>query len=429
MTPLIELFSISKKYRLDSGAELKVLENINLTINDGDAIALLGPTGSGKTTCLKIMAGLDKPTSGKILSRGKELSGVNQDVAMVFQSFALFPWATVFENIDLALKPLNLDQDEIRKRVKSVIDLVGLEGFEEAYPRELSGGMKQRVGLARALVMERPILFLDEPFGSLDLLTAETLRKEIAEILVGGKTETKSILLVTHNIEEAVIIAKRIFIMGTNPGHIRQEVINELPFPRNENNPQFKRLVSHIHAIITESVIPEIPENILIKIPSMQVLPNVQVSEMIGLLESIEELGGSVDIFALSQSVGKDFGQTLYLVKAAEIIEFVDTPQQTVQLTELGKLFVDGDINTRKEMLHNLFGSLNLVKRVTELLKMSETLRLPVDIIEQKVAEWLPNENPRNILNVLISWGRFSEFFGYSDDTKEIYLDVGQEVG
>jgi NitT/TauT family transport system ATP-binding protein len=431
--PLIELKSVAKKFLLESGTELKVLEGVDLRLSDGDVVALLGPSGSGKSTCLRIMAGLIDATAGDTLSDGKSLEGINKDVALVFQSFALFPWVTVYDNIALALKPLDLNPGDVRKRVKHVIDLVGLEGFEEAYPRELSGGMKQRVGIARALVMERPILFLDEPFSALDVLTADTLRTEIIHIFQSGKTPTRSLLIVTHNIQEAVVMAKRILVMGVNPGHVRDEIVNDLPYPREEDSVPFSRMVSRIHALIAESIMPEAQraETIArapVRESALQILPNVQISEMIGLLESIHYEDGMADIFDLSQSIGKDFGQTLYLVKAAELLDLVDTPRQTVVLTSSGKLFVEGDINVRKEMLHELFSKLRIVQQVTELLKQSDTLRLHVEVIEQKVAEWLPNENPESVVAVLISWGRFSEVFGYNDDAKELYLDVGQET-
>jgi len=321
--PLIQLKSVSKKFQLESGAELKVLEGVNLSVSDGDVVALLGPSGSGKSTCLRIMAGLIDATSGQALARSKPLAGINQDVALVFQSFALFPWETVYDNIALALTPLGMPPGDIKERVKRAIDLVGLEGFEEAYPRELSGGMKQRVGIARALVMERPILLLDEPFSALDVLTADTLRTEIIGIFRGGRTPTRSLLIVTHNIQEAVIIAKRILVMGVNPGHVRDEILNDLPYPRDEDSVAFSRMVSRIHALITETIMPDVPKagtivRVSAKEGALEILPDVQISEVIGLLESIHE-AGMADIFELSHTIGKDFGQTLYLVKAAEI--------------------------------------------------------------------------------------------------------------
>jgi NitT/TauT family transport system ATP-binding protein len=435
---LIELKNVSKVFRLESGTDLKVLDGVNLSVKDDEVVALLGPSGSGKSTCLRIMSGLTEPTAGEVLARNEPLNGTNLDVALVFQSFALFPWETVYENIALALKPLHLSRAEVKAKVKKAIDLVGLEGFEEAYPRELSGGMKQRVGIARALVMERPMIFLDEPFSALDVLTADTLRTEMVKIYMDKKTATRSMVLVTHNIQEAVFMAKRIMVMGINPGHIRREIQNDLTYPRDEQSPAFRRMVSQIHALITETLMPDAPiattgvsylPKQLPKEPPIETLPNVQINEMIGLLEAIADQGGAADIFELAHDTGKDFGRTLYIVKGAELLELVDTPKQNVVLTEMGRHFVAGDINVRKRMLHELFGSLRIVQMASNLLRKDETLRLPVDELVERVGEWLPNENPHQIVEALVSWGRFAEFFGYNDDTKEVYLDIGQEVG
>lgn len=435
-TSLIELRKVSKSFQLESGTSIRVLENVDLSLYPGEIVALLGPSGSGKSTCLRIMAGLMEPTNGELLNNGMPSKGANQNVALVFQSFALFPWETVFENIALALEPLNLTSEEVKNRVKKVIDLVGLEGFEEAYPRELSGGMKQRVGIARALVMDRSVLFLDEPFSALDVLTADSLRTEIVEIFQNKQTATRAVLLVTHNIHEAVYMARRILVMGVNPGHIRGAVINDLPYPRNDSSAAFSQMVERVHSLVTETLMPDLPklETTTGAPPSAQkenlirVLPNVAVSEVIGLLETIHADGGTGDIFKLAQQIGKDFGHTLFLVKAAEILELVDTPKQKVILTELGRHLVEGDINVQKRMLHELYGELSLVSEVAQLLRQSPTLRLPVDLVIEKLAEWLPNENPSDLLSSLITWGRFAEYFGYNDDTKELYLDVGQET-
>ena len=439
--PIIELKNVSKSFTLESGTDIKVLEGVNLSIQEDEVVALLGPSGSGKSTCLRIMSGLIPPTSGEVFARQKPLEGVNLDVSLVFQSFALFPWETVYQNIALALKPMKFKAEEVKARVKKAIDLVGLEGFEEAYPRELSGGMKQRVGIARALVMERPTLFLDEPFSALDVLTADTLRTEMVKIFLDKKTSTRSMVIVTHNIQEAVFMAKRIMVMGIQPGHIRQEIINDLPYPRNDQSPAFRRMVSRIHALITEALMPDAPviaagagpevsplPRSQPKEAPVEALPNVQIIEIIGLLEAIADQGGSADIFELAHDTGRDFGRTLYLVKGAELLELVDTPKQYVVLTELGRHFVAGDINLRKRMLHELFGSLRIVQMTTNLLRKDEHLRLPVEDLTERVGEWLPNENPHFIVETLVSWGRFAEYFGYNDDLKEVYLDVGQET-
>jgi NitT/TauT family transport system ATP-binding protein len=433
---LIELKNVSKTYRLESGTDLKVLDGVNLCVDEDEVVALLGPSGSGKSTLLRIMSGLIEATHGDVLARQKQLHGTNLDVALVFQSFALFPWETVYNNIALALKPLHLSPTEVRAKVKKAIDLVGLEGFEEAYPRELSGGMKQRVGIARALVMERPIIFLDEPFSALDVLTADTLRTEIVKIFQDKKTASRSMVLVTHNIQEAVFMAKRIMVMGINPGHIRKEIVNDLPYPRDEQSPAFRRMVSQIHTLIAETLMPDVPAaqtGLALppkqpKEPPIETLPNIQIIEMIGLLEAIADQGGVADIFELAHDTGKDFGRTLYLVKAAELLELVDTPKQTVLLTDLGKHFVAGDMNVRKRMLHELFAALRIVQMTSNLLRRDESLRLPIEELQERVGEWLPNENPHLIVEALVAWGRFAEYFGYNDDTKELYLDVGQET-
>ncbi len=435
---LIELKNVSKIFQLESGTDIKVLNEVNLAVYDDEVVALLGPSGSGKSTCLRIMSGLIKATDGDVEARNQPLKGTNLDVALVFQSFALFPWETVYNNIELALRPLHLPPTEAKLRIKKAIDLVGLEGFEEAYPRELSGGMKQRVGIARAIVMERPIIFLDEPFSALDVLTADTLRSEIVKIFLDKKTATRSMVLVTHNIHEAVIMAKRILVMGSNPGHIRREFINDLPYPRDDSSLAFRKMVSEIYGLITEALMPDsppasttpsvLPTKQAPKEPPVETLPNIQITEMIGLLEVISDEGGAADIFELAHNTGKDFGKTLYLVKAAEILELVETPKQRVILTELGRHFVEGDINVRKRMLNELFGHLRIVQMTSNLLRRDETLRIPIEELTERVGEWLPNENPPQIVETLVLWGRFAEYFGYNDDTKEIYLDVGQET-
>lgn len=430
---LLELDRVGKTFNLESGKALKVLENISISLLEDQVLALLGPSGSGKSTCLRIMCGLQESSEGQVLRRGQPLEGINSDVSMVFQNFALFPWETVKRNIEIALLPLALEREDVAQRVRSAIDIVGLEGFEEAYPRELSGGMKQRVGVARALAMERPILFLDEPFSALDVLTSDTLRDEIMKIFLSRKTKTRSMVVVTHNIQEAVIMADRILVMGSNPGHIRAEFLNKLPYPRVPDTPAFMELVSKIHGLITETYIPDAaqvssPTARQTKAPTVEVLPDIQITEIVGLVEAIAAEGGAMDVFVLSTDIGKDFGHTLYLVKAAELLDLVDTPRQQVLLTKEGRVFARADVNLRKRMIHESFGRLMVVQRTTELLKQSETVRIPVDELKEKLSEWVPNENPDVQVDILIDWGRYAEYFGYNDNTKSIYLDVGQEV-
>lgn len=431
---LLELKNVSKNFTLESGRELQVLSNISISLEENQILALLGPSGSGKSTCLRIMCGLQTASSGDVFNHEKILEGVNPEVSLVFQSFALFPWETIKENIRIALYPLNLSKEELESRVKNAIDIVGLEGFEDAYPRELSGGMKQRVGVARALAMERSVLFLDEPFSALDVLTADTLRDEIMKIYLGRKTKTKSMVVVTHNIQEAVIMADRILVMGANPGHIRADFQNRLPYPRVIDSAPFQDLVSKIHGTITETFIPDavVPNSAVsgraTKQYSLEILPHVHLIEVIGLVEAVASDGGAVDVFEISTEVRKDFGQTLYLVKAAELLGLVDTPKQQVVLTRDGQLFVSSDMNQRKKMLHDKFAELLIVKRTADLLKQSPTIRIPLSELKESISQWMPSEDPDKVAETLISWGRYSEYFGYNDDLKAIYLDVGQEI-
>lgn len=432
---LLELKNVSKTFKLESGRELEVLDNINVRLEENQTLALLGPSGSGKSTCLRIMCGLQPATKGSVIADGQELHGINQDVSLVFQSFALFPWETIKRNIEIALNPLKLSAEEEKRRVQNAIEIVGLSGFEEAYPRELSGGMKQRVGVARALAMERAILFLDEPFSALDVLTADTLRDEIMKIYRSGKTVTRSMLVVTHNIQEAVIMADRILVMGSNPGRVRAEFINNLPYPRVVESAPFADLVSKIHRTITETYMPDQAPTTSragrtnVKTPLVETLPDVQLIEVVGIVEAVADEGGAVDLFVLSADIGKDFGRTLYLVKAAELLGLLDTPKQQVVLTRHGQIFANADTGQRKKMLHDLFAQLMIVQRTTEVLKQSPTVRIPIAELEEKMAEWLPNEDPAQAAETLISWGRYAEFFGYNDDSKSVYLDVGQDVG
>lgn len=429
---ILELKEVSKTFVLESGKELKVLDQISIGLREGEILALLGPSGSGKSTCLRIMCGLQDKTSGDVLARGKALTGINTDVSMVFQSFALFPWETIKRNIEISLLPLHLDAEVLKARVKTAIDIVGLEGFEEAYPRELSGGMKQRVGVARALAMERPVLFLDEPFSALDVLTADTLRDEIMNIFLSKKTKTRSMVVVTHNIQEAVLMADRILVLGSNPGRVRAEFENRLPYPRVPDTAPFNDLVSRIHGLITEAYIPDtVTTSVSLterRLKPVEILPDVHLIDVVGIVEAISDEGGAVDVFALSSEIRKDFGHTLYLVKAAELLSLVDTPKQQVVLTKLGQTFVKADVNERKKMLHENFEELLIVKKTSELLRENENVRIPLSELKEKIGEWLPNENPDKMAEILISWGRYAEYFGYNDNTKSIYLDVGQET-
>jgi NitT/TauT family transport system ATP-binding protein len=425
--PLIELRHIHQSFRLSSGQKIKVLKDISLALGEGEVLALLGPSGSGKSTCLRILSGLIEPTLGDVRRRGAPLVGPNPDVALVFQNFALLPWLRVAENVAIGLEPQHLPEAELQERVKHAIDLVGLEGFEEAYPRELSGGMKQRVGIARALVMERPVLCLDEPFSALDVLTAETLRREVLNLWSSGKTGIRSVIIVTHNILEAVSMGSRIVVMGAHPGHIRLSVQNELPYPRDEKSGTFRSLVENIHDVITESVNPDTPDWTppALAAGAIESIPPVNLNECLGLLEHIGGIGGRADAFALAHALSKDSVQVLLMAKTLELLDLVDTPRNAIVLTELGRRFIQGDVNARKALIHDQLSQLQLVRRFRERLSQAPEQSLSREECLEMIQEWLPNEAAHTVLDSLIQWGRYGEVLGFNADEQRVYVDTG----
>lgn len=421
-TPLVELKNIKMDFRLSSGTAISVLENLNLAIHPGEIVALLGASGTGKSTTLRLMSGLLKPTSGDVLANGQKLESLNRDIAIVFQDAALFPWLTVAENIEFGLYPQGFSLRTRRQRVAQAIDLVGLEGFEEAYPRELSGGMRQRVGIARALAMAPKLLCMDEPFSALDVLTADTLRGEVLEIWQKKTTNLKGILLITHDIVEAVTLANRIIVIGGPPNNVKADIQNPLIFPRDENSWQFNQLVRRIHAVLTESILGD--EETHRREPSaLWVLPPVSIADVIGMTELLEDYKGQIDIFELPRLIEKDFAEALTTVKAAELMGFVDTPYQKVILTRLGHRIAHGDVNDRKETIKTQLQSLRLVKLLVELLQNQEELAMPYSQVIEWMQEKQPAINANTALDTLIDWGRYGGLFRYNSDEERLYLD------
>lgn len=422
ITPLVELKNLKMNFRLQSGTAISVLDGLNLNINPGEIVALLGASGAGKSTTLRLMSGLARPTSGEILSNGQPLTGLNRDISMVFQDASLFPWLTVAENIEFGLYPLGFSLRTRRQRVTQAIDLVGLEGFEEAYPRELSGGMRQRVGIARALAMNPKLLCMDEPFSALDVLTADTLRGEVLEIWQKKTTALKGILLITHDIVEAVSMASRIVVIGKPPHNVKADIQNPLGFPRDENSWQFNQLVRKIHAVLTESILgdDEAPGS---EQSALWVLPPVPIADVIGMTELLVDHKGQLDVFELPRLIEKDFADALTTVKAAELIGFVDTPYQKVILTRLGNRIAHGDVNDRKETIKTQLQGLRLVKILVEKLQNQEEMALRY----QDVIDWLQEKQPainaKTAVDTLIDWGRYGGLFRYSSDEEMLYLD------
>jgi NitT/TauT family transport system ATP-binding protein len=423
---ICELRGVQKQFHLPGGKAIQVLDGINLAVRRKDITCLLGPSGCGKSTLLRILTGLVEPSGGDVLVHGEALRGINPAISFVFQSFALYPWLTVSENIAMGLNGRPLPQDKHAEMVARAIDRVGLEGFEEAYPKELSGGMKQRVGIARALVAQPELLCMDEPFSGLDVLTAENLRTEMVNLWLDRTAEPNSILLVTHNVTEAVFLASRIVVLGANPGQIRTVMENPLPYPRVESDPAFIALAEKIHDILTKAYLPDepVPSTPQPDVSRIEPLPNVNIGEMLGLLDMIRYMGGTANIFDLSLKIGKEFGKVLALAKAAELLDFVDTPKQSVVLTPLGHTLVKSRVNERKKLLNQQLRQLHLVKHIIELLKRQPNASIDENLLLEELAVRLPTEKPQSMLRALVRWGRYAELFGYNANQRRFYLDT-----
>jgi NitT/TauT family transport system ATP-binding protein len=427
-SPIAEAQHVSVSFG-DGESNRLVLKDISLAIQSGQVIAILGPSGCGKSTLLRSLVGLITPSSGQVLAHGVPLEGVHPGVAIVFQNFALFPWLTVQENIAMALNDLGLTEEEGRLRVTRCIDVVGLEGFEEAYPKELSGGMKQRVGIARALARAPELLCMDEPFSALDVFTAESLRSEVYRLWSGGGTKLpfalKSVIIITHIIEEAVFLADQIVVMNARPGQIRQTIVNDVPHPREYQSPMFQRMVQRLHDIITkEDQAPEVCEEPAgNQMPTPEPIPSVSPGQIFGLMEILRDHDGQMDVFNLDQLTEYDFGQTLAVVKAGEMLEFLDSPKNLVVLTDPGRQFLDADVNGRKNLFRRQLEKLTTFQFLRKLLEEAHGQELSKEIVEEELCVRLCTEDIPKLIDVIINWGRYAELFGYAPDSERLYLD------
>lgn len=424
---LCELKDINHRFVLPNGNPVTVLKDINLSIFREEIVALLGPSGCGKSTLLRILAGLIRPTTGQVLYHDVPLKGVNPGISIVFQNFALYPWMTVLENVETVLKAKGVPRNDVKRFSDKSIRLVGLTGYEEAYPRELSGGMKQRVGIARALVVEPEILCMDEPFSQVDALTAETLRAEVLDIWSCVEKNPTTVFMVSHDIKEVVYMADRIVIMGSNPGSIRSILQNTLSRPRDYRSQEFLSLVDRIHRVITSAIIPdeEIPVT-PVKVPPeivLEPLPDVSVNEIIGLLEVLDAHQGEEDIFHLAIQIHKEFGHLINITKAAEFMDFVDTPKQKILLTELGKRFVESDTESKKRLWKEQLQKLAIYRRILDMLGKATKGRLERGYVEEELVLHMPQEDPVKMFNILTGWARYGELFAYSEDTGYITFE------
>ena len=422
-TPLLEIRNLFQSFPGVGGSSVEILHDINLAIREHEVVAILGPSGCGKSTLLRAIIGLEPPTSGQILYRGKEQIGLNPSMALVFQNFALFPWLTVQQNVAAGLRATEQDDTERAERVHQVIETVGLTGSEEAYPKELSGGMKQRVGLARALASEPEILCMDEAFSALDVLTSETLRNEVIDIYTRKTSPVNTILMVTHSINEGVFMATRIVVMGAHPGTIRAVLDNPMPFPRDEHNPAFVGLSEKIHSLITQAVFPprhvSAPPAALDRLP-VQSIPNVSLGTVIGLLEVLEN-EGDLELFELARHVDIELSQLLLVVKAAELLRWITTPGGRVEMTVEGREFLSADINRRKHDLHAILRGLFVFDMVLQMLERSASGEVDESVVLSQFALTFPRERPLRVLRTVVAWARYAELFRYSSTHKVIY--------
>ena len=421
-TPIVEVDHLFVSFPAAGGATLAVLDDITLSLHEGEVLALLGKSGSGKSTLLRAIAGLLAPTRGEVRYRGMPLNGANPGVAMVFQSFALMPWLTVQANVELGLQARGVPADERRRRALEAIDVIGLDGFESAYPKELSGGMRQRVGFARALVLQPDALLMDEPFSALDVLTAENLRTELMRLWEEPDFPTKAICIVTHNIEEAVLLADRVVVLGANPGHIKAEVEVHLPRPRDRRSPTFEALVDQLYAALTGRGTGR-PVSVTPPGPLTHPLPAASLGGLAGLVEIVYAHNGQADLPDLAAELSFEVDDLLPLVDAAVMLGLLEVDGAQAFLTATGRGWYTADIQTSKELFAQLaVRHAPLVRTICTALNNSDDGALRDDFFRDLLRRGFSREDTERQLDIAIDWGRYGELYDYDADTGELVL-------
>ncbi|HEY2384988.1 MAG TPA: nitrate/sulfonate/bicarbonate ABC transporter ATP-binding protein [Terriglobia bacterium] len=419
---LLTAENVVKTFPLPGGGELIVLAEVTLNIAQGEVVALLGRSGSGKSTLLRILAGLIQPSRGKVIVKGTPLEGPNPGVAMVFQSFALLPWLTVQENAELGLFARGVSKETCEKEALLALGMVGLEGFEGAYPKELSGGMRQRVGFARAFVMKPDVLMMDEPFSALDVLTAENLRGEISDLWERGAFPAKSILIVTHNIEEAVLLADRIVVLGANPGSIRGEVRVDIPRPRDKKAPRFVALMDYIYTVMTN------PQAAVGELPAAKqshrfpMLPHARVGGISGLLEIVHDRGGREDLPKLAESLRLEVDDLLPAVDASAMLGFAEVAHGDVTITDAGREFATAGVHRSHEIFkEQLLARVPFISTVTEAIRQKTDGRIGKDFLLDILDEHFSESEAEKQFQTLVDWGRYAHLFEYDADEERLY--------
>jgi len=427
LEPIIEARGVAHSYAQPGGRCTDILAPIDLAIEPDKIVALLGSSGCGKSTLLRILSGLVAPSAGQVLWHGQPLDGHPPNVAIVFQSFALFPWLTVIENVEAPLRARGVGAFERHKRALRILDTVGLDGFETAYPKELSGGMKQRVGFARGLVVEPEVLFMDEPFSALDVLTAETLRGELMELWTTHRIPTRAIFLVTHNIEEAIELADRILVLAHRPASIRDDFSVDLPHPRNHTMPRFHELVDHVYKILTQ------PEETHV-LPSARpagapataaekhvAIPHARSGGIAGLVEIITDRGGGDDLYHLAEDLMMDVEDLLPIVEAARLLGFAEVNEGDVRITATGRSFAEGDIEQRKKLFRQAaLERIPLLRQIYHSLRAKSDHALPAEFFRDVLDERFSAEDAARQLETAIEWGRYAEIFDYDSASERL---------
>jgi NitT/TauT family transport system ATP-binding protein len=421
---LLDIHGLRQSFPRADGGEHLVLDGVELALRQGQIVGLLGRTGSGKSTLLRLIAGLARPTGGSVTYLGEPVLAPAPGIAMVFQSFALFPWLTVLENVQLGLEALGLPEPEIRKRAIAAIDLIGLDGYESAFPRELSGGMRQRVGFARALVVHPNILLMDEPFSALDVLTAETLRTDFLDLWGDGKLPIKGVILVTHNIEEAVLMCDRILLFSTNPGRIISEIAVDLKQPRNRLDPQFHELVEKIYVAMTARKSGPAKIGTVATIDMM--LPRVSANLLSGLIETLATapFNGKADLPVLADELHLELDELFPVSESLQLLHFAEIEGGDIKLTDAGKQFAEGSMDDRKKLFQRqLLAYVPLAAHIRRVLQERANHGAPKSRFLDELEDHMSEEDAEATLRAVTAWGRFAEIYAYDDDSGAFSLE------
>jgi NitT/TauT family transport system ATP-binding protein len=426
--PIIRAQAVEKFYLQPDGNRIEVIAPVDLDVEPGKIITLLGPSGCGKSTLLRILTGLSKPSSGEVLWHGRPISSQNAGVSIVFQSFALFPWLTVLDNVEAPLEARGVPAMDRHKRALRILDTVGLDGFESAYPKELSGGMKQRVGFARALVVEPEVLFMDEPFSALDVLTAESLRNELLELWLSQKMPTKAIFIVTHNIEEAVLLADRVIVLGRNPARVRADFPIELSRPRDRKSQRFVELVDYIYKIMTQP-------DLALAVPGTtttaqkparqkyQMIPHARVGGIAGLLELLQDRGGKEDLYRLAEDLIMDAEDLLPIIEASVLLGFATLKEGDVEIAAEGTHFAEADILSRKVLFRQAaLKHVVILQQIDSILHAKNDHSISEEFFYDILDEHFSQDEVERQFETAMNWGRYAEIFDFDRESHRLIL-------